>query len=252
MPKPKNKKQKTHYQASINGPQLSQEEIWDDSALVRSWNDAVAEYEYYHSIHARGEDVDEVLRQAERDEEAARAELRVDATPPHGDGAAQRGPTGHEADRKLNGEVRGDGDDDPSSADEGEIDDDSNDIDVAPRQALGVQDVMAHDAAAMQDAVHAGLPVPGEAAMIGPPLPPSADPPAQTTNADATDLQPASASASAAASTSIPAPGTATEIPADQTLENIKMAYYWAGYYSGLHDGQRQAQTPSQAQSQGG
>ena len=29
---------------------------------------------------------------------------------------------------------------------------------------------------------------------------------------------------------------------ADQTLENIKMAYYWAGYYSGLYDGQRQAQ----------
>lgn len=29
---------------------------------------------------------------------------------------------------------------------------------------------------------------------------------------------------------------------AEQTLENIKMAYYWAGYYSGLYDGQRQAQ----------
>lgn len=27
-----------------------------------------------------------------------------------------------------------------------------------------------------------------------------------------------------------------------QTLENIKMAYYWAGYYSGLYDGQQQAQ----------
>jgi hypothetical protein len=26
-----------------------------------------------------------------------------------------------------------------------------------------------------------------------------------------------------------------------QTLENIKMAYYWAGYYSGLYDGQHQA-----------
>lgn len=33
---------------------------------------------------------------------------------------------------------------------------------------------------------------------------------------------------------------------ADQTLENIKMAYYWAGYYSGLYDGQRQGQTQKQ------
>ena len=24
-------------------------------------------------------------------------------------------------------------------------------------------------------------------------------------------------------------------------LENIKMAYWWAGYYSGLHDGQKKA-----------
>jgi hypothetical protein len=28
--------------------------------------------------------------------------------------------------------------------------------------------------------------------------------------------------------------------PPDQILENVKMAYYWAGYYSGLYDGQRQ------------
>jgi len=37
---------------------------------------------------------------------------------------------------------------------------------------------------------------------------------------------------------------------ADQTLENIKMAYYWAGYYSGLYDGQRQAQAQAQVQGQ--
>lgn len=27
----------------------------------------------------------------------------------------------------------------------------------------------------------------------------------------------------------------------DQVLENIKMAYWWAGYYSGLYEGQQQA-----------
>jgi hypothetical protein len=63
----------------------SHEEIWDDSALVDSWNDALEEYKVreragsprhqprpklilrqkYHSIKARGEDVEEVLRAAE-------------------------------------------------------------------------------------------------------------------------------------------------------------------------------------------
>ncbi|KAK1775592.1 hypothetical protein QBC45DRAFT_396021 [Copromyces sp. CBS 386.78] len=32
----------------------SHEEIWDDSALVNSWNEALAEYKKYHSIHAEG------------------------------------------------------------------------------------------------------------------------------------------------------------------------------------------------------
>lgn len=62
---------------------LSHEEIWDDSALVRSWDEAVEEYkvcimpnfaysaanghtfQLYHSIQARGENVEEVLGRAE-------------------------------------------------------------------------------------------------------------------------------------------------------------------------------------------
>ncbi|KAJ8059650.1 hypothetical protein OCU04_011299 [Sclerotinia nivalis] len=36
-------------------------EIWDDSTLVDSWNEALKEYEKYHSIHARGEKVEDVL-----------------------------------------------------------------------------------------------------------------------------------------------------------------------------------------------
>ena len=55
----------------------SHAEIWDDSALVNSWNDALEEYKVrldsrtkrskaditqkYHSIKARGEDPEEVL-----------------------------------------------------------------------------------------------------------------------------------------------------------------------------------------------
>ena len=60
------KKQKTHH-SRPNGS-LSQTEIWDDSALIQSWNDALAEYDFYHSIHARGEDVEEILRKAEAGE----------------------------------------------------------------------------------------------------------------------------------------------------------------------------------------
>ena len=60
---------------------MSHAEIWDDSALVESWNEALEEYkvylhltcyiyshsninlsQHYHSIHARGEKVEDVLR----------------------------------------------------------------------------------------------------------------------------------------------------------------------------------------------
>jgi hypothetical protein len=60
----------------------SHKAIWDDSALVDSWNDAVEEYKVcdprtvigrtdfelqqkYHSIKARGENIHEVLKAAE-------------------------------------------------------------------------------------------------------------------------------------------------------------------------------------------
>ncbi|KAF7896467.1 hypothetical protein EAF00_006481 [Botryotinia globosa] len=39
----------------------SHAEVWDDSTLVDSWNEALQEYEKYHSIHARGEKVEDVL-----------------------------------------------------------------------------------------------------------------------------------------------------------------------------------------------
>jgi hypothetical protein len=66
---------------------LTQEEIWDDSALVQSWDEAVEEYkvhflylsrdlyltqlqQLYHSIHAKGENVEDILREAEAAERA--------------------------------------------------------------------------------------------------------------------------------------------------------------------------------------
>ncbi|KAL6861965.1 hypothetical protein J3F83DRAFT_217052 [Trichoderma novae-zelandiae] len=46
------------------------EEIWDDSVLISSWNDALREYKKYHSIHAKGGSVRD-LEQAEADSSKA-------------------------------------------------------------------------------------------------------------------------------------------------------------------------------------
>ncbi|KXJ96924.1 hypothetical protein Micbo1qcDRAFT_4156 [Microdochium bolleyi] len=40
---------------------LTNDEIWDDSALVDSWNSALEEYKKYHSIHTKGGNVVDLL-----------------------------------------------------------------------------------------------------------------------------------------------------------------------------------------------
>ncbi|KAF2840759.1 hypothetical protein M501DRAFT_636749 [Patellaria atrata CBS 101060] len=47
------------------GVQLDNEDLWDDSALIRSWDEALTEYKRYHSIHARGENIEDVLNEFE-------------------------------------------------------------------------------------------------------------------------------------------------------------------------------------------
>lgn len=54
---------------------LSHEEVWDDSDLVKSWNEALAEYKKYHSLAAKGEKVDLVLDQAEGKTQDASTEV---------------------------------------------------------------------------------------------------------------------------------------------------------------------------------
>ncbi|KAK6007950.1 hypothetical protein QM012_004764 [Aureobasidium pullulans] len=54
----------------MTNKQLSENEIWDDSALVQSWNEALEEYKKYHSMSARGERVEDVLDAVEKEEEA--------------------------------------------------------------------------------------------------------------------------------------------------------------------------------------
>ncbi|CAK1362607.1 hypothetical protein CB0940_05184 [Cercospora beticola] len=38
--------------------ELTHDELWDDSALVNSWNDAFEEYKKYHSLAQKGEKVE--------------------------------------------------------------------------------------------------------------------------------------------------------------------------------------------------
>ncbi|ODH25673.1 hypothetical protein ACO22_05164 [Paracoccidioides brasiliensis] len=81
---------------------LTQEEIWDDSALIQSWDDAVEEYNLYHSIQARGENVDDVLREEEARARAAEVEdgqQAVGESQPHVDTNAEPKP-----DQGVNGE----------------------------------------------------------------------------------------------------------------------------------------------------
>ncbi|EFQ33370.1 uncharacterized protein GLRG_08649 [Colletotrichum graminicola M1.001] len=37
-----------------NHIEMTHAEMWDDSALINSWNEALDEYKKYHSIHAKG------------------------------------------------------------------------------------------------------------------------------------------------------------------------------------------------------
>ena len=57
---PKRKKAKhnhnhnhNHHQNQDTNSGLSYNEIWDDSALINSWNAALEEYQLYHSLAAK-------------------------------------------------------------------------------------------------------------------------------------------------------------------------------------------------------
>lgn len=56
----------------------SHAEVWDDSTLVDSWNEALQEYEKYHSIHARGEKVEDVLNAFENQSNGVEGAMNED------------------------------------------------------------------------------------------------------------------------------------------------------------------------------
>jgi len=78
--------------------ELTQDEIWDDSALVRSWDQAVEEYKLYHSIHAKGENVEAILQAAEQTSDG-----QVDDVDSMQTDVAQTEAAGGEADRESHG-----------------------------------------------------------------------------------------------------------------------------------------------------
>ncbi|KIV79004.1 hypothetical protein PV11_06598 [Exophiala sideris] len=217
---PKNKKAKTKHYGSRNNAELSQAEIWDDSALIRSWNDAVAEYEYYHSIHAKGEDVEEILRRAEMGE--------IDDTLAEND----KGVSSEWHDVNVQSEAPLPLDDE--EAEDGEIgeDDDALELDNELAAAKAALRNQVQGDAAEQHSLKSALGTAGED---------------KTRPLDGQhSTQPAVPSIGPQLPTATSNPGSST----DQTLENIKMAYYWAGYYSGVYDGQRQTHASATASAQ--
>ncbi|KAK5054711.1 hypothetical protein LTR84_001603 [Exophiala bonariae] len=211
----KNKRQKQNKINAGGGgsASLTQEEIWDDSALIRSWNDALQEYEYYHSIHAKGEDVEEVLRRAETGD-FDDPDVGMDACEwRDANGTAEEDYAALMAGRTP-----------PSTsnnvAEEGEVEEGELDDTAEVQQGLDATHTGNRSQLASKTAT---LP---QNTIIGPQLPHAPNGPAAAQSGTA---------------------GGASMTPQDQTLENLKMAYYWAGYYSGLYDGQQQ--TKSQPQS---
>ncbi|KAL3962275.1 survival motor neuron protein (SMN) domain-containing protein [Purpureocillium lilacinum] len=49
--------------------------VWDDSALVDSWNEALEEYKKYHSIHAKGGSVKDLIAEESSRAKATASEI---------------------------------------------------------------------------------------------------------------------------------------------------------------------------------
>ncbi|KAI0855488.1 hypothetical protein F4860DRAFT_519802 [Xylaria cubensis] len=55
--------------------ELTHNEIWDDSALIDSWDQALEEYKKYHSIHRNGGNVKDLLKPKEEETSDAKQSL---------------------------------------------------------------------------------------------------------------------------------------------------------------------------------
>ncbi|KAI0542113.1 hypothetical protein GGR58DRAFT_336479 [Xylaria digitata] len=55
--------------------ELTHNEIWDDSVLIDSWDQALEEYKKYHSIHRNGGNVNDLLKPKHEDTSDAKQNL---------------------------------------------------------------------------------------------------------------------------------------------------------------------------------
>ncbi|KAK7977553.1 hypothetical protein PG996_003607 [Apiospora saccharicola] len=81
-----------------NQQNLTHDEVWDDSALVDSWNDALGEYKKYHSIYRHGGNVDDLLKEDEK------ATVASDAKVESNDSGLQESPSAAEQMQVKDGE----------------------------------------------------------------------------------------------------------------------------------------------------
>ena len=203
----------------VNSKPLTHDEIWDDSALLDSWDAAYEEYKVtspsllsvygsseefrelitlhkkYHSLHARGESVLDVLQAAEAEE------------------FIEGDERGEESGAFVGGAEVG-----------ADIDDAGAHAGAAAAMASMAQDTREEDEdmrEAAETLASAGQqPEPGTAA-------------AQDTQGSL------DASAFPRNMLSI---GPESNTHGDEALKNLMMSWYWAGYYTGYYEGQRDGQ----------
>ncbi|KAK2037112.1 hypothetical protein LZ31DRAFT_187966 [Colletotrichum somersetense] len=60
-----------------NSIEMTHAEMWDDSALINSWNEALDEYKKYHSIHAKGGKLEDSRLQGETEPQTTDAQTEA-------------------------------------------------------------------------------------------------------------------------------------------------------------------------------
>ncbi|KAI4229386.1 MAG: hypothetical protein L6R36_000927 [Xanthoria steineri] len=186
---------------------LSHEEIWDDSALVDSWDLALQEYQLYHSIHARGERVEDVLREADGPEDLPKDEKAdvPNMTSEHLSGTLH---LHHHGDEEV---------------EDGEIEDD-------PLIDVGTM----HEAVRVKDEIPAAeesFPPPPAVENNPQSFPEASVVPGVLMNAGERLNSAASGEEALLIRAAVQ----------DEGLKNLMMSWYYAGYYTGLYEGRKQS-----------
>ncbi|KAF2256660.1 hypothetical protein BU26DRAFT_526988 [Trematosphaeria pertusa] len=91
------------------GVSLDDRSAWDDSALINSWEEAVAEYDKYHSIQRSGKRLEDVLSQEELKQLREEHGNLIEEVETRSNAADPNRPAGQENDEWPQEETNGDG-----------------------------------------------------------------------------------------------------------------------------------------------